>query len=148
MVKSFLFVLSEVWVPGLKRLLILLNFEPLLFYSGVGDVSFVILFCVRFSQRSDHHSSRGGTGLQVHGDHAAGCLQARQERLLWKGWFYSLASKCWQGSLKCDRNNVLCLQSDPFFEIHKAQEGAGFTVVYRSDPILKTLDPRYVCTPW
>ena len=35
-------------------------------------------------------------------------------------------------------------QSDPFFEISKSQEGGGFTVVHRSEPILKTLNPRYV----
>jgi len=35
-------------------------------------------------------------------------------------------------------------QSDPFVEIAKAQEGGVFTVVYRSQPIMKTLDPKYV----
>jgi len=38
-------------------------------------------------------------------------------------------------------------QSDPFVEIAKAQEGGLFTVVYRSQPIMKTLDPKYV-TIW
>ena len=37
------------------------------------------------------------------------------------------------------------LQSDPFVEIAKAQEGGTYTVVYRSKPILKTLDPKCVC---
>ena len=36
------------------------------------------------------------------------------------------------------------LQSDPFVEIAKAQEGGSYTVVYRSKPIMKTLDPRSV----
>lgn len=36
------------------------------------------------------------------------------------------------------------LQSDPFVEISKAQEGGVFTVVYRSQPIMKTLDPKFV----
>ena len=35
-------------------------------------------------------------------------------------------------------------QSDPFVEIAKAQEGGIFTVVYRSQPIMKTLDPKFV----
>jgi len=35
-------------------------------------------------------------------------------------------------------------QSDPFVEIAKAQEGGVFTVVYRSQPIMKTLDPKCV----
>lgn len=34
-------------------------------------------------------------------------------------------------------------KSDPFVEIAKAQEGGAFTVVYRSKPILKTLDPKW-----
>ena len=29
-------------------------------------------------------------------------------------------------------------------EISKAQEGGMFTVVYRSQPIMKTLDPKFV----
>ena len=43
-------------------------------------------------------------------------------------------------------NYYLALQSDPFVEIGKVQEGGSFTVVYRSQPILKTLDPKYVNT--
>ena len=43
-------------------------------------------------------------------------------------------------------NYHLALQSDPFVEIGKVQEGGSFTVVYRSQPILKTLDPKYVNT--
>lgn len=46
-------------------------------------------------------------------------------------------------SLPLSMNLCLYLQSDPFFEISKSQEGGGFTVVHRSDPIFKTLDPRY-----
>ena len=38
--------------------------------------------------------------------------------------------------------NVFHPQSDPFVEIAKAQEGGVFTVVYRSQPIMKTLNPR------
>ncbi|XP_065898751.1 copine-9-like [Dysidea avara] len=34
-------------------------------------------------------------------------------------------------------------KSDPFVEIAKAQEGGVFTVVYRSQPIMKTLDPNW-----
>lgn len=34
-------------------------------------------------------------------------------------------------------------KSDPFVEIAKAQEGGSFTVVYRSKPIMKTLDPSW-----
>ena len=37
----------------------------------------------------------------------------------------------------------LSTQSDPFVEIAKAQEGGTFTVVYRSQPIMKTLTPRW-----
>ena len=33
-------------------------------------------------------------------------------------------------------------QSDPFFEIAKAQEGGAFTVVYRSQPVMKNLNPK------
>ena len=33
-------------------------------------------------------------------------------------------------------------QSDPFIEVAKAQEGGAFTVVYRSQPIMKNLNPR------
>jgi len=47
-----------------------------------------------------------------------------------------------------DPEVVNCLsshpQSDPFVEIAKAQEGGAFTVVYRSPPIKKTLNPRCV----
>lgn len=35
-------------------------------------------------------------------------------------------------------------QSDPFVEIAKVQEGGGYTIVYRSAHILKTLDPKCV----
>ncbi len=35
------------------------------------------------------------------------------------------------------------MQSDPFFEIAKSQEGGVFTEVYRSDPKMKTLDPQW-----
>ena len=35
------------------------------------------------------------------------------------------------------------MQSDPYIEIAKVQEGGAFTVVYRSQPIMKTLSPRY-----
>ncbi|KAL5473586.1 hypothetical protein EMCRGX_G028088 [Ephydatia muelleri] len=34
-------------------------------------------------------------------------------------------------------------KSDPYIEIAKAQEGGEFTVVYRSQPIMKTLSPRW-----
>ena len=34
------------------------------------------------------------------------------------------------------------LQSDPYIEIAKSQEGGAFTMVYRSQPIMKTLSPR------
>eukprot|EP00731_Ephydatia_muelleri_P028931 Em0020g575a len=34
-------------------------------------------------------------------------------------------------------------KSDPYIEIAKAQEGGAFTVVYRSQPIMKTLSPRW-----
>ena len=48
-------------------------------------------------------------------------------------------------SKRCASNNTLSHpQSDPFVEIAKAQEGGVFTVVYRSQPIMKTLDPKYV----
>lgn len=39
------------------------------------------------------------------------------------------------------------LQSDPFVEIAKVQEGGGYTVVCRSAHILKTLDPKCVIVP-
>ncbi|XP_019852495.1 PREDICTED: copine-9-like isoform X2 [Amphimedon queenslandica] len=34
-------------------------------------------------------------------------------------------------------------KSDPFFVISKVQEGGEFTVVYRSNPIMKTLNPKW-----
>ena len=33
-------------------------------------------------------------------------------------------------------------QSDPFVEISKVQEGGGYTIVYRSKHLPKTLDPK------
>ena len=42
-------------------------------------------------------------------------------------------------------HNLCNMQSDPYIEIAKAQEGGEFTVVYRSMPIKKTLSPRYTC---
>lgn len=38
------------------------------------------------------------------------------------------------------------LQSDPFVEISKVQEGGGYTIVYRSVHKPKTLDPKWVTT--
>ena len=37
-------------------------------------------------------------------------------------------------------------QSDPFVEIAKAQESGIYTVVYRSNPIYTTLNPKWVST--
>ena len=41
---------------------------------------------------------------------------------------------------------LLLFQSDPFLEIAKAQEGGNYTIVYRSDPVMKNLNPVYVTT--
>ena len=48
-------------------------------------------------------------------------------------------------SLTHTTHNLCNMQSDPYIEIAKAQEGGEFTVVYRSKPIMKTLSPRYTC---
>ena len=53
----------------------------------------------------------------------------------------------WNAVKDSTSNTSVCfyyLQSDPFVEISKAQEGGVFTVVYRSQPIMKTLDPKFV----
>ncbi len=36
------------------------------------------------------------------------------------------------------------MQSDPLLEIAKSQEGGGYSLVYRSQPLMKTLNPRSV----
>ena len=43
---------------------------------------------------------------------------------------------------ECHLKIYFLFQSDPFFEISKAQEGGTFTLVYRSQPIMKTLNPK------
>ncbi len=40
--------------------------------------------------------------------------------------------------------DVNVLQSDPILEIAKSQEGGGYALVYRSQPLMKTLNPRFV----
>ena len=51
---------------------------------------------------------------------------------------------CACACVRCEYHFSTSLQSDPLIEISKAQEGGTFTVVYRSQPIMKTLNPRWV----
>lgn len=39
--------------------------------------------------------------------------------------------------------SILPIKSDPFLEVAKSLEGGGYTIIYRSPPVMKNLNPRW-----
>ena len=106
--------------------------------------SYFLFHFLCFSRQAcwyNHYPLWGGSEFQFYCGLSTECHQTWQERCVWKGQFWCGAYKDWINC--CDPFVFLFkMQSDPYIEIAKVQERGEFTLVYRSQPIMKTLSPK------